>query len=69
MSDMEEKVAEMAHEMRRKTHCIKAEMKRVMAESYECLPREREKVKHEFHLRKNENLHRLDAERRLNRSE
>ena len=34
----------MAHEMRRKTHCKKAEMKRVMSESYECLPREREKV-------------------------
>ena len=47
MADTEDKASEMAREMRRKTCCIKAEMKKVKAEVYECLSRDREKVKHE----------------------
>ena len=38
--------------MRRKTHCMKEEMKTLKAEAYECLTREKEKVKHELHPRK-----------------
>ena len=42
----------MDREMRRKLRCMKAEMKKVKVEAYECLSRDREKVKHEFHIRK-----------------
>ena len=52
MADMEEKEAEMAREMRRKNRCMKAETKKVKTEEYECLARDREKVKHECHIRK-----------------
>ena len=52
MSDMEEKAAEISHEMGRKTYCIEAEMKKVKVEAYYCFSKEREKVKHECHLRK-----------------
>ena len=38
--------------MRRKTRWIKVEMKKVKSEAYKCLDRKREKVKHEYHLRK-----------------
>ena len=31
MDDMEDKAAEMARDIRRKTHCMKAEMKKVKA--------------------------------------
>ena len=44
-------------------------MEKVKAEAYECIDREREKVKHEFHLRKNANQHRQEVERHLKRSE
>ena len=50
MADMEEKSVEMVRDMRRKTRCMKVEMKKVKAEACRCLAREREKVKHEFHL-------------------
>ena len=50
MGDMEEKSADMARDMTRKIRCMKVEMKKVKAEAYRCLAREREKVKHEFHL-------------------
>ena len=41
IADMEENAAEMACEMRRKTRCTKAEIKKVKAEAHECLSRER----------------------------
>ena len=41
MAVMEEKAAEMDGEMMRKKLCMKAEMKEVKAEAYECLARER----------------------------
>ena len=66
---MEEKVAEMACEMRRKTRCMKSEMKKVKAEAYKCLARGREKVKHEYHLRKNANQCRQEVRRCPKRSE
>ena len=44
---MEENAANMAREMRRKTSCMEVEMKNVKGEAYDCLAREREKVKHE----------------------
>ena len=44
MADMEEKAAEMSRVMRRKIRCMKAEMKRVKAEAYKCLDRERDKI-------------------------
>ena len=47
MADMEEKTAEMACEKRREKRYTKAETKRINAEAYECLSRERGKVKHE----------------------
>ena len=47
MDDMEEKAEKMAPEMRRKTRCMKVETKNVKSEAYECLARERDKVKHE----------------------
>ena len=52
ISDMEDNSAEMACNMRIATCCIKAEMKSMKVEAYECLAREREKVKHECHPRK-----------------
>ena len=36
--------------MRRKTRCMKAEMKKLKMEAYECLAREREEVKIDFHI-------------------
>ena len=39
--------------MRRKTYYIKAEMKKVKVEAYDCFSRYREKVKHECNIRKN----------------
>ena len=59
----------MALERRRKTCCMKAEMKKVKAEAYEFLARDMEKVKYECHLLKNMNQRRREVERRLNRSE
>ena len=47
MADTEEKASDMAHVMRRATRCMKAEMKKMKVEEYECLDRERDKVKHE----------------------
>ena len=58
----------MAPEMRRKTRCMKVETKNVKAEAYECLARERDKVKHEYHLRKKSNQRRREVKRRLKRS-
>ena len=52
MADMEENAAEMAREMRRATRCMKAETRKMKVEVYECLAREKEKVKHEYHLKK-----------------
>ena len=40
-------------EVKRKPCQMKAEMKKVKAEAYECLAMDMEKVKHEFHLGKN----------------
>ena len=48
MSGMKEKTAEMAREMRIQTLCMKVEIKKANVEAYECLDREREKVKHEL---------------------
>ena len=42
----------MAHDMRRKTIRMKADMKKVNEEAYECLAKERKKVKNECHIRK-----------------
>ena len=68
-ADMEEKEEYMAIEMRRKPHCMKEATKKVKAKAYEYLDREGEKVKHEYHLRKNANQRRQEVERRLKRSE
>ena len=68
MADMEEKATYMACEMRRKTHCMKAEMKEVKTEEYECLARGREKEKHECHIRKTANQRCREFKRRLKRS-
>ena len=46
ISGMKEKAAKMDREMRIKTRCMKAEMKKVDAKAYEFLSRERERVKH-----------------------
>ena len=52
MDDMEDKTLDMDHDMRRATCCMKTEMKKMKTEAYECLASKREKVKHEFHIRK-----------------
>ena len=41
MVDMEEKAAEISHEVRRSNRCMKAEIKKMKAEAYHCLARER----------------------------
>ena len=50
MDDMEEEAEEMACEMSRATRSMKAEKKNMKVEAYECLARDREKVKYECHL-------------------
>ena len=45
MDDMEEKASYMDRGMRRKTRCMKVENKTDVDEPYECLTRDRDKVK------------------------
>ena len=66
MADMEEKTAEMARGMSRKTCSMKAEMKKLKAESYVFLAEKRENIKHELHLRNNANQRHQEVKRRLN---
>ena len=65
LADIEEKVVDMDLEMRRATCCLKAEIKKMKAEAYGCLYRERKKVKYECHLRK---IHTSVAERLIGAS-
>ena len=58
----------MSQEMRIANHCMKAEMKNIKSEAYECLARERENAK-KCHIRKNANQCFREVERRLKRYE
>ena len=48
---------------------MKTEMKKVKAEIYECLARQRDKVKYEYHLRKNTNYCRQQVKGSVKRSD
>ena len=48
---------------------MKAQMKKVKADKYACIARERDKLKYEFHIRKKAKQRRREVERRLERSD